>query len=99
MLPVAGPPTANAGRGVRRPTLPPAGQPREAMSRLAPAPGLSGGTTANRWEFWDGSSWNQASGTTDAGEIEEKGMDVNVVHSGLTIGMVTEIETDDKKDD
>ena len=48
--------------------------------------GLSGGTTANRWEFWNGSSWVQSSGTTNAGEIEEKGMDINLIHSGLTIG-------------
>ena len=48
--------------------------------------GLSGGTTPNRWEFWNGSSWVQTNSNTTVGEIEEYAMDVNVAHSGLTIG-------------
>ena len=48
--------------------------------------GLSGGTTAARWEYWNGSSWVQTNSSTGTGEIEEYAIDVNIAHSGLTIG-------------
>ena len=48
--------------------------------------GLGSGTTAARWQYFDGSTWSQTSGTTDAGETSENGMDIDIDQSGLTQG-------------
>tara|TARA_R100000005_G_C4985897_1_gene194265 strand:- start:788 stop:1915 length:1128 start_codon:yes stop_codon:yes gene_type:complete len=48
--------------------------------------GLAGGTTAARWDYWNGSSWVQTNSSTGTGEIEEYAIDINVAHSGLTVG-------------
>ena len=41
--------------------------------------GLGSGTSDNRWRWWNGSAWEETSGATDLGELNNTGCFINVV--------------------
>jgi len=48
--------------------------------------GIGSGTGSGKWSFYNGSSWSQSDNATGTGEIDEKGVDINISHSSMTVG-------------